>query len=147
MPLPISPGPDSGSRSSQPDDALPQDELPVSSEDSAAAPQPSPEAASADAVPKPPSPTYRAYLRPAGRAMIGAAAVGFACLVYAYLTIPDVRPLRATNPSTTAFIELRAEGDRSRGETPRRVQKWVRYHDISPELKRAVLVAEDDAFW
>ena len=79
--------------------------------------------------------------------MIGAAAVGFACLVYAYLTIPDVRPLRATNPSTTAFIELRAEDARSRGETPRRVQKWVRYHDISPELKRAVLVAEDDAFW
>ena len=79
--------------------------------------------------------------------MIGAFAVGFACLAYAYLTLPDVRPLRATNPPTTAFIELRADDARSRGEAPRRVQKWVRYRDISPDLKRAVLVAEDDAFW
>jgi monofunctional biosynthetic peptidoglycan transglycosylase len=79
--------------------------------------------------------------------MIGAFAVGFACLAYAYLTLPDVRPLRAANPSTTAFIELRADDARSRGEAPRRVQKWVRYRDISPDLKRAVLVAEDDAFW
>ena len=31
--------------------------------------------------------------------------------------------------------------------TPRRVQYWVRYGRISPDLKRAVLVAEDDAFW
>ena len=79
--------------------------------------------------------------------MIAAFAVGFACLAYAYLTLPDVRPLRATNPPTTAFIELRAGDARSRGETPRRVQKWVRYRDISADLKRAVLVAEDDAFW
>jgi len=79
--------------------------------------------------------------------MIGAAAIGFACLAYAYLTLPDVRPLRTTNPSTTAFIELRADDARSRGEPPRRTQKWVRYRDISADLKRAVLVAEDDAFW
>jgi monofunctional biosynthetic peptidoglycan transglycosylase len=79
--------------------------------------------------------------------MLGAFAVGFACLAYAYLTLPDVRPLRSANPPTTAFIELRTDDARSRGETPRRFQKWVRYRDISAELKRAVLVAEDDAFW
>ena len=27
------------------------------------------------------------------------------------------------------------------------MQRWVRYGHISPDLKRAVLVAEDDAFW
>jgi len=79
--------------------------------------------------------------------MIQAAAVGFACLAYAYLTLPDVRPLRATNPTTTAFIELRADDARSRGEAPRRFQKWTRYRDISSDLKRAVLASEDDAFW
>jgi monofunctional glycosyltransferase len=85
--------------------------------------------------------------RVAGRALLGGAAVGFGCLFYAYLTLPDVRPLRTQNPRTTAFIELRAREAAARHETPRRVQTWVPYAQISPELKRAVLVAEDDAFW
>ena len=78
---------------------------------------------------------------------LGAAAVGFACLAYAYLTLPDVRPLKTSNPPMTAFMELRAREAQARGLTPRRVQRWVSYRHISPELKRAVLVAEDDAFW
>ena len=73
--------------------------------------------------------------------------VAFALLAYAYLTLPDVRPLKTTNPSTTAFIELRAREARAKGQTPRRVQRWVGYSRISPDLKRAVLVAEDAAFW
>jgi monofunctional biosynthetic peptidoglycan transglycosylase len=68
-------------------------------------------------------------------------------LVYLWLTLPDVRPLRTQNPSTTAFIDLRADEARARGGTPRHVQRWVSYSRISPDLKRAVLVAEDDAFW
>jgi monofunctional biosynthetic peptidoglycan transglycosylase len=64
-----------------------------------------------------------------------------------YLTLPDVRPLRTTNPSTTAFIELRAREARGRGVAPRRVQRWVRYAQVSNTLKKAVLVAEDSAFW
>jgi monofunctional biosynthetic peptidoglycan transglycosylase len=79
--------------------------------------------------------------------VVGAAAVGFGCLVYAYLTLPDVRSLKTTNPSTTAFMELRAREARAKGAAPRRVQRWVRYSRISPNLKRAVLLAEDDAFW
>jgi monofunctional glycosyltransferase len=81
------------------------------------------------------------------RAIAGTAAVGFGCLAYVYLTLPDVRPLATSNPTTTAFIELRAREARAKGETPRRVQKWVRYSHISRNLTRAVLVAEDDAFW
>jgi monofunctional glycosyltransferase len=76
-----------------------------------------------------------------------AAAVAFAALAYAFLTLPDVRPLRTTNPETTAFIELRAEEARARGEKPRRIQRWVAYGRIAPSLRRAVLVAEDSAFW
>ena len=79
--------------------------------------------------------------------MAGVGAVAFACLVYAYLTLPDVRALARSNPTTTAFIELRAEEAVAKGTRPRRVQRWVGYSHVSPELKRAVLVAEDDAFF
>jgi monofunctional glycosyltransferase len=81
------------------------------------------------------------------RWILGAVAVGFAYLVYACLTLPDVRPLRTSNPSTTAFIELRGREARLNGRTPRRFQQWVGYGRLSQDLKRAVLVAEDDAFW
>jgi monofunctional biosynthetic peptidoglycan transglycosylase len=76
-----------------------------------------------------------------------AAASGFALVAYIYLTLPDVRPLRTTNPPTTAFMELRAREARRNGKQPRKVQRWVGYRNISPDLKRAVLVAEDSAFW
>jgi monofunctional biosynthetic peptidoglycan transglycosylase len=82
-----------------------------------------------------------------GRWLIGSVAVVFAYLIYCYVTLPDVRPLRTTNPGTTAFIELRANEARSRGRQPRRVQYWASYGRFSQDLKRAVLVAEDDAFW
>jgi monofunctional biosynthetic peptidoglycan transglycosylase len=71
----------------------------------------------------------------------------FACLGYAYLTLPDVRPLARTNPDTTAFMQLRADEARAAGREPRRIQRWVTYSRISPNLIRAVLVSEDDAFW
>ena len=68
-------------------------------------------------------------------------------LAYVYLTLPDVRPLKTSNPATTAFMELRDREARATGKTPRRLQRWASYGRISPDLKRAVLVAEDDAFW
>jgi monofunctional biosynthetic peptidoglycan transglycosylase len=74
-------------------------------------------------------------------------AAAFACLAYAYLTLPDVRALKTSNPATTAFMELRDDEARAQGKEPRRVQRWTSYGRISPDLKRAVLVAEDDAFW
>ena len=86
-------------------------------------------------------------IRTAGRWLVGIAAVGFGCLAYEYLTLPDVRPLQAANPLMTAFMALRARDARAGGLTPRHIQRWVGYRYISPELKRAVLVAEDDAFW
>jgi monofunctional biosynthetic peptidoglycan transglycosylase len=73
--------------------------------------------------------------------------VALALLGYLWLTLPDVRALRTANPPATAFMELRAAEARRSGQTPRRVQRWVSYGHISPELTRAVLVAEDDAFW
>ena len=81
------------------------------------------------------------------RVALGVPAVIFAGVAYAYLSLPDVRPLKTTNPSSTAFIDLRAREAKSKGQPVRRAQRWVGYNRISPELKRAVLVAEDAAFW
>jgi len=77
----------------------------------------------------------------------GAAGVGFASMAYAYLTLPDVRALARSNPSTTAFMQLRAAEAHAIGKHTRHVQRWVAYDHVSPSLKRAVLVAEDDLFW
>jgi monofunctional glycosyltransferase len=58
-----------------------------------------------------------------------------------------VRPLATTNPKTTAFMEMRARQARQSGKRPRRVQRWVPYSRISVNLRRAVLAAEDSAFF
>jgi monofunctional biosynthetic peptidoglycan transglycosylase len=77
----------------------------------------------------------------------GVPAVGFAFLSYSYITLPDVRPLKTSNPQTTAFMELRAGESGAKGQPPRHVQHWAGYDRISPNLQRAVTIAEDDAFW
>ena len=89
----------------------------------------------------------RRPVRTIGRVFAVLLAAGFAAGAYAYLTLPDVRPLRTSNPELTAFQALRAREARSRGKEPRHVQRWVPYNRISSHLKRAVLVAEDAKFW
>jgi monofunctional glycosyltransferase len=86
-------------------------------------------------------------MRRVGRAAAGIAAAAFAVLAYIYVTLPDVRVLQNANPTTTAFMELRGREARAAGKAPGRQHRWVPYHRISEQLKRAVLVAEDDAFW
>ncbi len=81
------------------------------------------------------------------RALAALFAAGFALLAYVYLTLPDVRSLATSNPKSTAFMELRARDAARQGKNLRHLQTWVPYSRISPHLKRAVLVAEDDAFW
>jgi monofunctional glycosyltransferase len=76
-----------------------------------------------------------------------AAAACFAVVAYVYLTLPDVRVLARTNPESTAWMEMRAAEAARDGKSTRRVQRWVPYSRISQNLKRAVLVAEDAAFW
>jgi monofunctional biosynthetic peptidoglycan transglycosylase len=75
-----------------------------------------------------------------------AAAAVLACVVYV-LWLPDVRPLKHSNPKTTSYIELRREAARRAGKrfSPRLV--WVPWDHISENLKHAVLIAEDDTFY
>ena len=86
-------------------------------------------------------------MRRALKILLALPAVAFAATAYVYLTLPDVRVLRRSNPETTAFIELRADQAKARGEKPRRVQRWVSYSRFAPNLVRAVLLTEDAAFW
>jgi monofunctional glycosyltransferase len=86
-------------------------------------------------------------MRHAGRGLAILLAGMLGSLAYLYATLPDVRPLRTANPASTAFMELRAREAVRRGQPPRRDHRWVPYDRISPHLKRAVLTAEDSAFW
>lgn len=81
------------------------------------------------------------------RAIAGAAAVGFGVLSYVYVTLPDVRPLATENPTSTAFMRMRAREAAAAGRRLRPRHRWAPYGRISAHLTRAVLTAEDDAFW
>jgi len=74
-------------------------------------------------------------------------AAGFACVAYLYLSLPDVRPLRTTNPADTAFMRLREREAHAQGKPFVHEQRWVPYSRMSGSLKKAVIVTEDSAFW
>ncbi len=69
-------------------------------------------------------------------------AIGYAG--YTIATLPDVTPLKKTNPTVTALMEQRAYENHTKPRTPR---TWVPYNSISPSLRNAVLIAEDSAFF
>jgi monofunctional biosynthetic peptidoglycan transglycosylase len=66
---------------------------------------------------------------------------------YEWLTFPDVSELAGRPPATTAFMEQRKAELRAAGKSDAIVYRWVPYARISPYLRRAVLVAEDDTFY
>jgi len=67
--------------------------------------------------------------------------------IYEIATFPDVSILAKENPKTTAWMELRDAEARQMGKKPRRFQVWVPLPQISSNLKNAVLIAEDAAFF
>jgi monofunctional biosynthetic peptidoglycan transglycosylase len=70
-----------------------------------------------------------------------------AYLAYEVFTFPRVTLLARENPATTAMMELRDTEARAKGRRPRRIQTWMPLNTISPNLKNAVLIAEDAAFF
>jgi monofunctional biosynthetic peptidoglycan transglycosylase len=79
--------------------------------------------------------------------LVAIPAIAFSTIAFTWITAPDVRPLRRENPSTTAFMDMRAAEARNAGAPVRKSQRWVSYEGISPHLKQAVLLAEDAAFF
>lgn len=87
-------------------------------------------------------------VKTAFRIAAGLGALGFAYVAYTYLTLPDVRGLATTNPTTTAFMELRKREAAAEGRTKFQIRhRWVPYNQISSNLRRAVIVTEDAAFY
>ena len=70
-----------------------------------------------------------------------------ALLVWEWVTFPDVASLATKRPETTAFMEQRKRLLRSEGKSDELEWRWVSYDRISPNLRRGVLVAEDNAFY
>lgn len=68
-------------------------------------------------------------------------------VAYEYWRLPDVGVLKKRNPQTTALMALRDQEYRQRGLRPVRLQLWVGYYAISEHFKRAVVLAEDAAFF
>ena len=79
--------------------------------------------------------------------LLAALGVAFGAFCFSYLTLPDVRGLARTNPTTTAFMELRKEEAAQDGRTLAVRHRWVPYNQIATELRRAVIVTEDAAFF
>jgi monofunctional biosynthetic peptidoglycan transglycosylase len=68
-------------------------------------------------------------------------------LAYEWITWPDVARLAKEEPKTTAFMERRRRELRREGNDDAIEYRWVPYSRISPNLRRAVLVAEDNDFY
>ncbi|HTY63325.1 MAG TPA: monofunctional biosynthetic peptidoglycan transglycosylase [Acidobacteriota bacterium] len=66
---------------------------------------------------------------------------------YEFITYPDVAVLAKENPKSTAWMEMRDRESRAEGKKPRRYQIWMPIQSISADLKNAVLIAEDAAFF
>jgi monofunctional glycosyltransferase len=81
------------------------------------------------------------------RILLGLVLMLFVWLGYEVITYPDVAVLALDNPKSTAWIEMRERDARSDGKKPRRFQVWKRLNLISANLKNAVLIAEDAAFF
>ena len=70
-----------------------------------------------------------------------------AVVAYIYLTLPDVRVAGDVQPHHDGVHGAAGGEAEAEGRKVRRFYQWVPYRRISPHLKRAVLVAEDSAFW
>ena len=65
-----------------------------------------------------------------------------------YFVFPDVGKLVEENPVKTAFMESREAEWKEQGLDNKKIhQQWVSLHNVSPNLIKAVLIAEDDKFW
>ncbi|MEI6638866.1 MAG: monofunctional biosynthetic peptidoglycan transglycosylase [Chlorobium sp.] len=65
-----------------------------------------------------------------------------------YFFYPDVGQLIIDNPTKTAFMEYREAEWRREGLYDKEInQQWVSLRNVSQNLVKAVLIAEDDKFW
>ena len=81
------------------------------------------------------------------RLILALIAIVVLVVAYEWITFPDTARLVKEAPATTAFMEARKAELRAAGKDDTLQHIWVPYGRISPYLRRAVLVAEDDTFY
>ncbi len=81
------------------------------------------------------------------RLLLAAVLIVLAWVAYEWITFPDVSRLAKETPAKTSFMEIRRKELKSAGKDDTILYTWVPYGRISPYLRRAVLVAEDDTFY
>jgi monofunctional biosynthetic peptidoglycan transglycosylase len=81
------------------------------------------------------------------RFLLAALLIVTAWIVLEWITWPDVGKLADQPPRTSAFMEERRQELRRGGKDDTISYTWVPYERISPSLRRAVLVAEDNDFY
>lgn len=64
-----------------------------------------------------------------------------------YFVYPNISDLKEINPTPTAFMEYRQEEWAEQNRDQEITHKWVPMSKISPNVIKAVLIAEDDGFW
>ncbi|MFZ5374613.1 MAG: monofunctional biosynthetic peptidoglycan transglycosylase [Campylobacterota bacterium] len=64
-----------------------------------------------------------------------------------YAFYPDVSDLKEERPVPTAFMEYRQDQWAEENRDRELQHKWVSLSQISPNVLKAVLIAEDDKFW
>jgi monofunctional biosynthetic peptidoglycan transglycosylase len=95
------------------------------------------------------TPRFARLLRGPMLAVLAVPVLLLGWLAWEALTWPDVAALSHRRPATTAFIEHYRDGGWLHWFRPPRpvAWQWVHYSQISPNLKRAVLAAEDLGFY
>lgn len=81
------------------------------------------------------------------RILIAVLLLTIAFVAWQWITFPDVTELAGGFPRTTAFMEQRREELRDAGKSDALEYQPVPYNRISPYLRRAVLVSEDNEFY
>jgi monofunctional glycosyltransferase len=66
---------------------------------------------------------------------------------YFYYSLPNVSVLKHRNPGATALMELREREYKKQNIRGRRQQIWVSYGAVSENVKKAILISEDAAFF
>lgn len=90
-----------------------------------------------------PSHRLRRWLKP----LLKLSAAGAAAILFLwFVVIPYPRGLRSGDPGMTALMEQRIDEARSSGGAPEVHRQWVPLAEISSNLQRAVVVAEDYRF-
>jgi monofunctional biosynthetic peptidoglycan transglycosylase len=65
------------------------------------------------------------------------------------VTLPfgDVKRLKTSNPTDTAFMREHEEQARSQGKSFKKDQRWVSLREIPKDVINAVIISEDGTFW